>query len=173
MTPRFASSDKSDLLRAESEVQERIGDLSVDLASLAAVSNVFRASNKARYHLERTVLADQGLSFTAFTVLWVLWVWGQQEARHLADEAGISKGTLTGVMTTLERRGYLARASHPSDKRLVLVNATEAGAATMATLFPLFNEEEARIVGGLDAREKRALASSLRTVLRTLEGLAE
>lgn len=173
MTPGFASSDESDLIRAERDVQERIGDLPVDLGSLAAISNIFRASNKARYHLERTVLADQDLSFTAFTVLWVLWVWGEQEARHLAVEAGISKGTLTGVMTTLERRGYLERNSHPTDKRLVLVDATEAGAAVMATLFPRFNAEETRIASGLDAEEKRALASSLRTVLRTLEGLAD
>lgn len=173
MSGGFSSSDKTDLVRAEHDVQARLGDLHVDLSSMAAISNVFRVANKARYHLERTVLADQDLSFTAFTVLWVLWVWGEQEARHLAIEAGISKGTLTGVMSTLERRGYLERSSHPTDKRLVLVNPTELGSEVMAALFPVFNAEEARIAGGLDASERRDLATSLRAVLRTLEAIGD
>ncbi len=171
MNGGFSSSDETDLIRAELDVQKRVGDLGVDLASLAAVSNIFRAANKARYHLERTVLADQDVSFTAFTVLWVLWVWGEQEARHLAVEAGISKGTLTGVMTTLERRGYVKRSPHPTDKRLVLVKSTEAGDEVMAELYPRFNAEEARIADGLNNDEKHTLATSLRTVLRTLESL--
>lgn len=173
MTGGFASSDETDLIRAERDVQERLGGLAIDMTALAAVSNIFRASNKARYHLERTVLADQDLSFTAFTVLWVLWVWGEQEARHLAEEAGISKGTLTGVMTTLERRLYLKRSAHPTDKRLVLVSCTERGSEIMTVLFPKFNEEEARIASGLSVEEKQALATNLRTLLRTIEGLGD
>ena len=55
------------------------------------------------------MLADVGLSFTAFTVMWVLWVWGELESRELAVDAGITKGTLTGVVGTLERRGLVAR----------------------------------------------------------------
>ncbi len=169
MTGGFASSHETDLISAERDVQERVGELGVDLTSLAAVSNIFRAANKARYHLERTVLADHDISFTAFTVLWVLWVWGEQEARHLAVEAGISKGTLTGVMTTLERRGYVTRSTHPTDKRLVLVESTEAGDDVMADLYPRFNAEEARVASGLSEDDKRSLATSLRTILRTLE----
>ena len=44
---------------------------------MAVVANVFRVASAARGHLERTVLADAELSFTAFTVMWVLWVWGE------------------------------------------------------------------------------------------------
>ena len=32
------------------------------------------------------------------------WVWGDQQTRHLAAEAGVTKGTLTGVLKTLEKR---------------------------------------------------------------------
>ena len=72
---------------------------------MAAVANVFRVASAARSHLERTVLAGVGLSFTAFTVMWVLWVWGEMESRELAIDAGVTKGTLTGVVGTLEGRG--------------------------------------------------------------------
>ena len=84
-------------------------DVDLDFASMAAVANVFRVASAARGHLERTVLTDVGLSFTAFTVMWVLWVWGEMETRELAVEAGVTKGTLTGVVGTLERRGLVVR----------------------------------------------------------------
>ena len=62
-----------------------------------------------RNHMERTLLADYDLSWVAFTVLWVLWIWGNQETGHVAAEAGITKGTLTGVMKTLQARKLIRR----------------------------------------------------------------
>lgn len=169
MPSRFSSSDDGDLVRAEQQVRMRIGDHDFDFESMAAISNVFRVASAARYHFERVVLAPHDLSFTAFTVLWVLWVWGEMESRHLAAEAGISKGTLTGVVKTLERRGLVERRSHAADRRLVLVSCSEEGAASMEELFADFNIEEARIASGLSSDDKAELAHHLRTLLRTLE----
>jgi MarR family transcriptional regulator, organic hydroperoxide resistance regulator len=64
-----------------------------------------RAANAIRHHMEQQVLAEEDLSWAAFTVLFVLWIWGDQQTRHLAAEAGVTKGTLTGVLKTLEKRG--------------------------------------------------------------------
>lgn len=170
MATGFSSSDGDELIAAERDIQQAIGDLEIDFDSLAAVSNVFRVANVVRYHMERAVLAPYDLSFTAFTTLWVLWVWGEREARHLAAEAGITKGTLTGVVTTLERRGLVERHTHPNDRRLVVIRTTELGNRTMDTLFPQFNAEEARVTADLTTEQKKVLASSLRSILRTLEG---
>ncbi len=172
MPAGFSSSDTRQLVRAEQDVQERLGDLPVDFTSLSAVSNIFRAATVVRNHMERAVLADADLSFTAFTVLWVLWIWGEQEARHVAEESGISRGTLTGVVTTLEARGLVQRRTHPDDRRSVLVSATTDGEALMAGLFPRFNAEETRVVAGLDAGQKDAMADALRTILRSVEALS-
>src|SRR5262245_41637042 len=136
---------------------------------MAVVANVFRVASAARVHLERTVLAEVGLSFTAFTVMWVLWVWGETETRELAVDAGVTKGTLTGVVGTLERRGLVTRRRHAGDGRPGRVSATAAGDALMARLFARFNAGEARIVSGLDADEARQLAALLRGVLHSLE----
>ncbi len=100
----------------------------------------------------------------------MLWVWGQREARHLAAEAGISKGTLTGVVSTLQRRGLVERHTHPNDKRLVLISATDLGNETMAGLFPTFNADEAKITGHLSTKKKKELAATLRSIVRSLEG---
>lgn len=160
-----------DLVDAERVVEERIGVLGIDADSMAAVSNIFRVATTIRNHMERTVLDGAELSFTGFTVLWVLWIWGEQEARHVAEESGISRGTLTGVVTTLEKRGLVRRRPHPEDRRSVLIAPTEAGEALMAELFPVFNAEEAKVSADLDATHKDQLAHALRTILRTVERL--
>jgi MarR family transcriptional regulator, organic hydroperoxide resistance regulator len=169
----LSSNDAGDLVRAERDVRARLDELGlgleVDFASMAVVANVFRVASAARGHLERTVLADVGLSFTAFTVMWVLWIWGETETRELAVDAGITKGTLTGVVGTLERRGLVSRRRHAGDGRLVRVSTTGAGDALMARLFARFNAGEARIVSGLDAEQSRQLAALLRGVLHSLE----
>jgi DNA-binding HxlR family transcriptional regulator len=55
------------------------------------------------------------------------WIWGDIESRHVATEAGISKGTLTGVASTLIARGLVARRVHPDGARRVLLALTPAG----------------------------------------------
>lgn len=169
----FASSDAADLVQAEHDVSRRLDDLDVDFTALAAVSNIFRVASAARNHFERTVLAERDLSFTAFTVLWVLWVWGDREARHLAADAGITKGTLTGVVGTLEKRGLAKRIPHETDRRLVIVRPTVEGAETIRKIFPAFNAVESEIVADLEPAEQRALASALRRMLRTLDTLVD
>ena len=175
MRRALSSADAGDLVRAERDVQDRLHevgiDAQVDVDAMAAVANVFRVASAARGHLERTVLADAGLSFTAFTVMWVLWVWGVTESRELAIDAGVTKGTLTGVVGTLERRGLVSRRRDAVDGRLVRVSTTTTGDALMAGLFARFNDGERRLVAGLDDGEARQLAHLLRKILRTTEEL--
>lgn len=119
------------------------------------------------------MLRGSDLTWTAFVVLWVVWVWGESETRHVAEEAGISKGTLTGVARTLESRGLLRRAGHPSDGRLVLLSLTDTGEDLMRRVFPAFNKEEAFVTAGLSDAECRTLAEGLRRVVLQVEERGE
>jgi MarR family transcriptional regulator, organic hydroperoxide resistance regulator len=157
------------LRETERAVSDRLSGMDIDLSAMAAVSNLYRAASALRNHFERTVLAPHELTWTGWVVLWVVWIWNDIEARHVAAEAGISKGTLTGVAGTLERRGLLRRRTHPDDARRVLLSLTPAGRRLMKTLFPLFNGEESRAVGSLTPKETQALATSLRKVVIALE----
>ncbi|MYS82636.1 MarR family transcriptional regulator [Streptomyces sp. SID5474] len=140
---------------------------------MAAVSNIYRAAAAVRQHLENSVLRDAELTWTAFTVLWEVWIWGESETRRVAEEAGISKGTLTGVARTLESRGLLTRATHATDGRLVLLSLTPAGEELMADVFPAFNAEEAFVTDDLGADECLTLADSLRRIVARLEAKGE
>jgi DNA-binding MarR family transcriptional regulator len=172
---RLSASDGRELLQVEQDVVARLGDagidVAIDFASTTAIANVFRVASAARGHLERSVLAEAGLSFTAFTVMWVLWVWGESEFRDVAADSGVAKGTLTGVVTTLERRGLVIRRRADGDRRLLLVSCTPAGQKLMIGLFPHFNDGESRLVSGLSTAETRQLGRLLRKVLRRIEAL--
>ena len=157
------------LEETERAVAARLKGLSVDMAAMAAVSNIYRAAGSVRNHFERTVLQPHDLTWTAWVVLWVVWIWGEIETRHVAAEAGISKGTLTGVATTLENRGLLVRHTHPADARRVLVKLTGRGSALMDRLFPEFNKAERFVTADLAEDEKLALAGALRKIVQHLE----
>ena len=138
------------LAETERQVADRLGDLTLDFEAMAVVSNLFRAANAVRNHLERSVLAPADLTWTAFVVLWVVWIWGRVETRTIAAEGGFSKATLSGVLTTLEGRGLVERSRSETDGRLVDVALTPAGEKLMRGLFPKFNAEERALTRHVD-----------------------
>jgi len=153
------------LLDAERLIQVRLGGRPLDFDSMLAVSNIYRAATAVRRRAERGVLAQFGLSWGGFTTLWVLWVWGEMRTADLAEECDLSKATLTGVVKTLEKRGFVERRQVESDRRRVTVALTDAGLDTIERLFPRFNRYEGEMVRELSTDEKQALAGLLRRVI--------
>jgi MarR family 2-MHQ and catechol resistance regulon transcriptional repressor len=154
----------------EADVLARVAGLPIDLAAMAAASNIWRAAQAMRAHLERRVLRDEDLSWTGFSLLFNLWVWGAMETRALAASMGVTRATVSGVCDTLERRGLVARAGHEHDRRLVRLELTPAGRALIEALFPRFNQGEAALTAGLSADERETLAALLRRVVVTAKG---
>jgi MarR family transcriptional regulator, organic hydroperoxide resistance regulator len=176
MPRRFALGTDQDLIQAEQDIRSRIASLgqpsySLDFAAMAAISNIYRAANAIRNHMERDVLAEEDLSWAAFTVLFVLWIWGDQQTRHLAAEAGVTKGTLTGVLKTLEKRDLAQRRGHEEDGRLVMVALRPKGRDIIERLFPAFNAGEAAVSSALTEEEKDQLAGLLRKIIRSVESV--
>jgi DNA-binding MarR family transcriptional regulator len=99
----------------------------------------------------------------------VLWVWGELGANAFAEAIGISRPTATGVLRTLDARGWIARRPDPDDGRSVLVSLTPAGRKTIEHLFPRFNAEETAIAGALAERDQDRLASMLRSLSRSVQ----
>ena len=157
------------LLPAERKIVEELGHLPLDFRAMWAISNVFRSGAALRRHLESTVLADDRLSWTAFTGLWVLWIWGEMEARDFASAVGISRPTATGVLSTLQGRRYVKRRKASKDGRVVLLTLTPSGRRKIEELFPRFNAEEAQVASVLSAEEQERFAEMLRTLLRRVE----
>ena len=171
--PRAFAAGDEELVEAERLIGVQMAGLDLDLLSMAAVSNIFRTATAVRKHMEKAVLKSYSLSWSAFVILFVLRIWGKQESRVLAAEAGVSGGTLTGVLDTLERKGLASRHPVTSDRRRVEVVLTNAGTRVVNEVMPAINSVESRVTGGLDEDEKEMLARLLRKVLRSVEELDE
>jgi DNA-binding MarR family transcriptional regulator len=164
MSRRISSSTPSEVLQAERDIRARLKGQHFNFTAMSAVSNVYRAGTAVRNHMERTVLAEYDLSWVAFTVLWVLWIWGGQETGHVASEAGVTKGTLTGVIKTLQGQKLIRRIPHSDDRRRVSISLTAKGERLIEELFPAFNQHEREAVSALSATEQRELARLLRKI---------
>jgi len=152
------------LAETERQVSELLKDMTIDFDSMAVVANLFRAASAARNHFERTVLLQHDLSWTAFVVLWVTWIWEPIETRQIAEEGGFSKATLTGVLGTLEGRKLLTREKSKEDGRLVVVKLTASGRRLMDKLFPEFNRHESEVTSVLNKSKKQEIAEALRLI---------
>ncbi len=155
------------LLPEEVDVLARTGASALDVSAMFVVQDVFRAAAALRTRLESGALAAEGLTWSSFTMLFCLWVWGPAETRELAERMGVTRPTVSGVTDTLERRGLVERRGHAGDARLRTVALTAAGERTFEELFPRFNAEESLACGGLGTAERAQLAALLRTLVTT------
>src|SRR5918997_3871415 len=78
--------------------------------------------------------------------------------RELADMERVQPPTLTKIVGKLEERGLVARTPHPTDRRQVILAATEEGRAVYAQFERARNEWLARHLSDLDADDRDTLA---------------
>lgn len=173
MSQRIASSESAVVSRAERDIRARLDNHELDFTAMSAVSNIYRAGSVVRNHMERTLLTNYDLSWVAFTVLWVLWIWDEQETGHVAAEAGITKGTLTGVMKTLQARKLIRRIPHRNDRRRVSIGLSRAGRRLIEEVFPEFNKQETLAVSALSGPEQLELARLLRLVQSRINAVGD
>lgn len=157
------------LAETERTVEDRVSELTLDRSSMSVISNLFRAANSVRNYMEREVLATVELTWTAFVVLWVTWIWGEAETRVIAEECGVSKATLSGVLATLESRGLVQRTKSAQDRRLVIVSLTPSGTKLIKRLFPLINQAETFAARLIPEREHAHVADQFRLLVEATE----
>ena len=122
------------------------------------------------------LLRPHGLTTGSFNVLNVVAGAGEAISPSTIAErlaVPVALPTVTGVLDTLERRGFLARRAHPGDRRKVLVEATEAGRDVLAAVLVDLVVEEQRWAAGLPPSSRSAVVDRLGELydhLRALEG---
>jgi DNA-binding MarR family transcriptional regulator len=85
-------------------------------------------------------------------------------AGELSARMHITSGTMTGVLDTLERNGYIQRHPDPADRRRVLVDLTPAGQAVLDRLLPEVQQVVTAVMGALDDEALHALLDHLAVV---------
>ncbi|HEV2634256.1 MAG TPA: MarR family transcriptional regulator [Actinocrinis sp.] len=83
---------------------------------------------------------------------------------ELGAAVGTRPTTLTSVLDRLERRGQITRGARPGDRRAVLIELTDSGRLTAATIRATIAGLEHRALGALPAET----IAGLRTALQAL-----
>jgi MarR family transcriptional regulator, organic hydroperoxide resistance regulator len=161
--------DHPTLAETERVMREHVEARGLDFEAAHAVSSIYRAANAVRSYVWNDLLRPHDLTWTGFVVLWVVWIFDGMETRHAAEAAAISKGTLTGVVKTLEARGWIEKVGRTDDRRLVELHLTDEGKTLMEEIYPQFNAIETKVVGRLSGRETKGMTRSLREIVTTIE----
>lgn len=137
--------------------------------SMVVIEVLHRAAAAVRHHVEQAVLRGADLSWTGYAVLALTCEERSVETRAAAAAIGISRGTLTGVVRTLESKSLIRRVPHCRDGRLVLLEPTPTGSRLARRLAPQVADAEEFAIGCLDGAERDALAGLLCRLVADLD----
>ncbi len=84
---------------------------------------------------------------------------------ELADLASVSRATITGLLDTLERDGFVRRVPDPEDRRHMGVHLTAAGEAFMHALLPEHFQLINDLMGNLNVKERKTLVRLLNKIV--------
>ncbi|WUD73606.1 MarR family transcriptional regulator [Streptomyces sp. NBC_00510] len=116
-------------------------------------------------------LVDFGLQRHEFDTLHALAGRGGRAApSELAADLDLAPASVTGRLDALEARGHVRRTHSTADRRRVDVELTDDGRATWLGAMDVLGHEEYRLLGTLDADERRYLSDLLRRVMVVAEG---
>jgi len=115
--------------------------------------------------------AGTDLTPTRVHLLWVLQHSGPSTQQTLATLCEVTPRNITGLVDALERSGHVRRTPHPTDRRAVLVELTDAAKTTMARMQEEHTELNASLLGAVAPEDRAALERGLTAVATHLEHL--
>jgi DNA-binding MarR family transcriptional regulator len=143
----------------------------VDVSSIGVITRVWRLAR----HLDRSrrlFLDELGIDATTLDALAVLRRSGppyRLTAGQMQRASLITTGAVTQRLDKLERNALVRRQADPGDGRLVWVELTSKGRATIDNVVAGLMEREGALLAPLSTRQRAMLASLLRGWLAWFE----
>ncbi|WP_047551504.1 MarR family winged helix-turn-helix transcriptional regulator [Methylotenera sp. G11] len=91
----------------------------------------------------------------------------------LADKAGVTRATMTGLIDGLEQGGLVERVYAKDDRRSVLVRLTDAGQAKLDIVMPDYYRRLRQCMQGLDDQKRTQLQQMLELINSGIHALTE
>lgn len=129
-------------------------------AILIALRRIIRAIDQH----SRKLVSTHGLTGPQALLLTEIVRGGPLTGSELASRVSLSQATVTDVVKRLEGRGLLSRERSETDKRCIILHATEEGAALVRQSVPLLQERFQQRLTGLQDWEQMQLLSSLQRI---------
>jgi DNA-binding MarR family transcriptional regulator len=148
----------------------------LDPSACEAYLNLLRAGDEA-YRQSETFFNEHDMSPGRFTVLMLLYdkLQGEplpQTPADLAEKAGVTRATITGLVDTLERDGLVTREHDSGDRRMMLVHLTHKGHATLREILPGHFRRMAALMAPLSEHDRKTLVRLLNKVAGQAGALA-
>ncbi len=119
-------------------------------------------------------LAPYGLSEGKFVLLFLLHSSADGLSPHkLAEQAGVTRATITGLLDGLERDGLLTRLHIVEDRRRLTVRLTDKGAMLALNLMSEHTRWIGSIFDGFTPRERDLMSALLRRVWQNIASDAQ
>jgi DNA-binding MarR family transcriptional regulator len=109
--------------------------------------------------------AEHGLTPVQYAALQKVLHTPDIDQRTLAASIGHDTTTIGGVIDRLEARGLLVRKTTPDDRRVRLLELTDAGRALLDAVAPSVLRAQARILAPLPAKEREEFMRMLRRLV--------
>lgn len=122
-------------------------------------------------------LARHEISSGRFTVLMLLKKCSAEGSRaipsDLADKAGVTRATMTGLLDGLERDRMVTREQDPSDRRTVTIRLTEQGAELLERILPDHFRRISKLMSPLNDQERKTLMMLMIKISQGLPAMME
>lgn len=166
-----------DLPRYECLLEGARQNPDLDPSACEAFLTLLRTGDEVFGVVERR-LSEHNLSQGRFSVLMLLWKVCARSTdsacvaatrpptpAELAEAAGVTRATMTGLVDTLERDGLVRREPDPKDRRMMWVLLTPKGEAVVREMLPLHFRMMADLMRSLNEAERKTLVRLLNKVL--------
>jgi DNA-binding MarR family transcriptional regulator len=112
-----------------------------NVAATEAVMNTIRTADMLFDRIGR-LLRPLGVSAAGGLALGILRDHGTMSPSELGERLIVTRATVTGLLDSLERRGFVSRSANPADRRSLLVEVTPAGLAVVQELRTIVHRNE-------------------------------
>jgi DNA-binding MarR family transcriptional regulator len=146
-------------VRADRRLEQEFDE--VDSLVSDCVINLFQTQALVEDELGRH-LRPHGLSLGGFRLAMILRIAGEAlTPMEIARRLRVTRGSVTGLLDSLQNRRLVERRPHPQDGRMLLVDLTEDGRRRLDELLPAWFLGEREVFGVLSQAECETLVALL------------
>jgi DNA-binding MarR family transcriptional regulator len=138
-----------------------------NILATEAVMNTIRTADMVFDRIGR-LLRPLNVSAAGGLVLGILRDRGALSPSELSDRLIVTRATVTGVIDSLERRGFVVRSANPADRRSLLIEITPAGLHVLGELRTIVHRNEKAWLASVSDLELRSYIDLLHRIQEAL-----
>lgn len=135
------------------------------------VGHYIQSLAKLFTYRHNTMLEQIGLTYSQFRILCCLWERDDRTQNDILKDTLIKPASLTGLIVTLEKKGYITRERDNSDGRSKVVSLTPKGRALEEASYDIIIALDQQVFEAVPAEDRAALIAQLDQLLQYTSSL--